>query len=185
MGRDYNGSILGKFWNGIQGSDDIGRLVTIDPYIKYCWLGCQCDADIENSIFCSVCFKTRAEHIYCITGNTDNTDNTDEKCLYIEMPYLIYDLDKSTHYQELIVNLNDLETKINKDIIEEYTKIEYRDDILDVFTGIFNNVIMILELIEDKEEKQCQSILVARYILGQQIEYSLNKTGNCIVNCEW
>ena len=42
MGRFYNGDIEGKFWFGIQDSDDVKNLVTIDGYVYYSWKVCDC-----------------------------------------------------------------------------------------------------------------------------------------------
>ena len=62
MGRYYHGAIGGKFWVGIQGSGDIGNLVTITPEISYEWKACLCCASIEDNDYCSDCYESKEEH---------------------------------------------------------------------------------------------------------------------------
>ena len=40
MGRFYSGDIEGKFWFGIQDSNDIENLVNITSNIEYAWKVC-------------------------------------------------------------------------------------------------------------------------------------------------
>ena len=54
MGRHYDGDIIGKFWFGIQDSNDITNLITMDSYKYYIWKGCGCNADIEHSNYCNI-----------------------------------------------------------------------------------------------------------------------------------
>ena len=45
MGRFYSGDIEGKFWFGVQDSDDIKNLVTIKGNNDYSWKVCNCVAE--------------------------------------------------------------------------------------------------------------------------------------------
>jgi hypothetical protein len=182
MGRHYNGDIHGKFWFGIQDSNDITNLITIDSYQYYNWKICGCCADIEGSNYCTDCYSSIKEHIEDIKAN----DDYDDACLYYEECCQDYNIDKSTHYQELVDNMNKLKKGINDEIIEEFDKIPQDDNILDAFTGVFDNVLpFINKMKEEKQEKKELEILVARYTLGFQIEYCLRKTGVCNVACEF
>ena len=184
MGRHYNGDIIGKFWFGIQDSNDINNLITMDSYKYYIWKGCGCNADIEHSNYCTDCYKTIKEHIDYVTS----TDNYEDECLYGEECCQDYIID-TTHYQELVDNMNELKKEINDEIIEEFDKIPQDDNILDAFTGVFDNSLALLNSIikekQEKLEKKKLEILVARYTLGYQIEYCLRKTGVCNVACEF
>ena len=63
MGRFYSGDIEGKFWFGVQGSDDIQNLVTISEHIYYSWKACNCSADIDADNYCKFCYENKEEHI--------------------------------------------------------------------------------------------------------------------------
>ena len=49
MGRFYSGDIHGKFWFGIQDSNDINNLVTSEFIIGYCWKECNCEILLNNN----------------------------------------------------------------------------------------------------------------------------------------
>ena len=88
-------------------------------------------------------------------------------------------LDKETHYEELQETIRSLKKQIPNEIIQEFDKIEQSDKILDAFTGVFDDSVKKLNKIDfdSKKEKNNQTILIARYTLGYQIEYCLRKTG--------
>ena len=78
--------------------------------------------------------------------------------------------------------MSELKKGINDEIIEEFDKIPQDDNILDAFTGVFDNVsYQLLNSLknesQEKQEKKELETLVARYTLGFQIEYCLRKTG--------
>jgi len=76
----------------------------------------------------------------------------------------------------------DLKKEIPEEIIAEFDKIEQNNDILDAFTGVFNNTHQILNKRDDLPKNLSE--LVARYTLGYQIEYCLRTTDSCNVSCE-
>ena len=81
--------------------------------------------------------------------------------------------------------MNIIRKDINEEIMKEFDKITQDDNILDAFTGVFDNTIKILNTMNiDKENKAKQLPLIARYTLGLQIEYCLKKNGTCNVSCE-
>ena len=59
-----------------------------------------------------------------------------------------------------------------------------KEDILNAFTGVFDNTHKSINNIENKEERQKIAELVARYTLGYQIEYCLLKQGDCNIHCD-
>ena len=49
MGRYYSGSVEGKFWFGIQPSNDIENLINIQANApKLLWIGCNCYVEDET-----------------------------------------------------------------------------------------------------------------------------------------
>jgi hypothetical protein len=199
MGRFYHGAIEGKFWFGIQDSDDIEKLVNIKPEIPYMWKACLCCAEIDinnnEDNYCKDCYESKEEHEEAvIEADGENEDN----CLYVEEQTICYYLDRDSHYTELKENMDILKSKIDQRIIDEFDKIEQNDKILDAFTGVFDNSVKKLNEI-NKERKQEQdelsiiadskdelSIIVARYTIGYQLEYCLRSTTeDCYVNCEY
>ena len=182
MGRFYSGDIEGKFWFGVQDSDDIENLVNITPNTEYAWKACNCFAEIDED-YCSCCYETKEEHI----NDAIEQGEYDDSCLYYEECSHGYSLDKETHYEELVTNMELLKQEIPEEIIKKFENIEQTDDILNAFTGVFDKYLPVIN--EKKEEKEGEkkelSVLVARYTLGYQIEYCLRTTGSCNVNCEY
>jgi len=200
MGRFYHGSIEGKFWFGVQSSDDISNLVTIKPEMSYSWKACHCcaefeiDIDIDNNEdkYCKDCYESKEEHEESVI---EEDGENEDKLLYYEEQSICYHLDKDSHYDELKKNMDILKSKIDPKITDEFDKIEQNDKILDAFTGVFDNSLKILNEIEkekDKENNKNESDvnkdyleLVARYTIGYQLEYCLRTTeDDCYVNCE-
>ena len=186
MGRYYHGAIEGKFWFGIQGSGDIGKLVTITPEMSCIWKACLCCANIEDDAYCNDCYESKEEHEEAvIEEDGENEDN----CLYIEEQTVTYYLDRDSHYTELKGNLDALRLEIEPEIIAEFDKIEQNDKILDAFTGVFDTSLKKLKDIEKKMgiyEALLHNEIVARYTIGYQLEYCLRATEvDCYVDCEY
>ena len=183
MGRFYSGDIEGKFWFGVQDSNDIENLVTITGNIYYSWKACNCTAEIDDYDYCTDCYESKNDHI----ENAIEEEEYEDECLYYEDCSCGYSLDKETHYEELLMNMEKLKKEIPNKIIEEFDKIEQNDKILDAFTGVFNKTCDVLTSITfDIEEKKAHHLcLLARYTLGYQIEYCLRTTGDCNVHCEY
>ena len=184
MGRYYNGDIEGKFWFGVQSSDDVENLVTITPNTYYSWIGCGCNAEIEDETYCHSCFQSQTEHEEAVI---EEYEDADLECLYMEMQTNGYSLDKDTHYSELLDNMNKLKLGLNKDFINEFDNIEQNEKILNAFTGVFDKTCNIIDEInfENDYEKNEVCKLAARYTLGYQIEYCLRTTDSCNILCEY
>jgi len=188
MGRFYHGSIEGKFWFGIQSSDDISNLVTITHVQQYSWKSCNCCAEINmdnfsEDMYCNDCYESKEEHEASVI---EEEGENDDDCLYYEEQSISYHLDKDTHYDELKQNMDILRSKIDTKVIDEFDKIEQNDKILDAFTGVFDNSLKKLnEIQKEKDENKEYIALVARYTLGYQLEYCLRTTeDDCYVYCE-
>ena len=186
MGRCYCGDIEGKFWFGVQDSNDVENLVTMESCICYSWKVCNCVAEIDDDTYCRECYEDKDAHI----ADAKENDEYEDECLYYEEQSEGYSLDKITHYEELIGEMMKLKSQIPDEIIESFNKIEQNDKILNAFTGVFNDTHKLVYSIKyqdtesKNEEQQKLSILVARYTLGYQIEYCLRNTESCNIICE-
>jgi hypothetical protein len=184
MGRFYDGDIQGKFWVAVQESSDVENLVTINPIQDYSWKVCHCSVDTDSEKYCRDCYDCIREHIEAATDEGEYED----ECLYYEDSSQGYILDKETHYEELVKNMELLKKEIPEKIINEFEKIEQNDKILDAFTGVFNEPMKYInddDKNTDDNKKQQLRVFLARYILGYQIEYCLRTTESCNINCEY
>jgi hypothetical protein len=183
MGRCYYGDIEGKFWVAIQSSDDVENLVSVEPYNFYSWKVCDCRAEIDDYDYCTDCYESIDDHI----EQAIEEDEYEDKCLYYEEGYNGYSIDKDIHYNELMDSMTRLKSNLPNKIIEEFDKIEQTDQILNAFSGVFNDSLKVLDIItfNNEDEKVSQLRLLARYTLGYQIEYCLRTTGSCNIQCEF
>jgi len=184
MGRFYHGDIEGKFWFGIQDSDDIRNLVDMKSYIYYSWHVCDCVAEIDKDNnkhkYCKYCYESQEDHIKDAIEN----DCYEDSCLYYEDYTVGYSLDKSTHYEELCISMDKLKLEIKDEIINAFDKLEQNDDILDAMTGVFNDIHGSIKNVYNDDYNKSHLELIARYTLGYQIEYCLRTTDTCNINCE-
>jgi hypothetical protein len=70
MGRYYSGTISGKFWFGVQSSDDPSYF-GVEPSQQMCYRACYCvaDYDASPSSFCENCFTSRADHVAAVASD--------------------------------------------------------------------------------------------------------------------
>ena len=191
MGRFYGGDIEGKFWFGIQPTQDINNLIkNINFKTNYTWKVCDCSVENENLTYCNDCYENKEAHKLEVLKEEDyDTDDTDDTVDTIELCYedncIDYLVEKNKHLEELTTNMNILEKEINEEILKEINNIPQNKGILDACSGIFNNVFKTLNSIDlnDKEHKK-QSKLTSRYLLGYQILYHLKNNDTCFVYCE-
>jgi hypothetical protein len=208
MGRFYNGNINGKFWFGVQSSDDISNLININYKEVFQWFGCNCTLEDEDEFqneYCNICYNSKdefmADAIYEMT-------ETDVKPYYT-VEQITYDITADEHLQQLEASLSNLEKKIHKSIIDAFKEIT--EDTSDAFNGVFENVFKIYdeliatnlkeEEVESVAEEEEESVaeeeesvakveeesadeLVARYTLGFQIKQCLIQNGSCYVCCD-
>ena len=76
------------------------------------------------------------------------------------------------------------ELKLSRSVLY-YECIENNDKLLNAFEGAFEKTIDVFETLEIEDTKrQDLAVLMARYTLGLQIKYCLEKNGDCSVYCE-
>lgn len=183
MGRYYYGDIEGKFWVGVQSSGDICELIDIEPNNSYLWKVCLCSADVSSqddvlSQYCKDCYKSRDEHIQAALDEGEDDDND---TLYFEDNFIGFNIEKSTHYQELLDSMEKIKQLIPHDIVQSFENIEQTDDILNAFTGVFDTTHNLINNTDNSHETE---VLIARYTLAYQIEYCLRNNDSCEVSCE-
>jgi len=187
MGRFYSGNIEGKFWVGVQCSNDIENLVNVAPSTCYAWKVCNCVAEIDVHHYCEQCYETKEEHIDRVNEEYDDDDDDDDVgCLYYTESSQAYDLDEETHYHELADSMNELKTELGEMLVQKFDAITQNDDILRADTGVFNSVHeYYTNTVKNDMRRRELDILVARYTLGYQLEYCLRTNGTCSVVCEY
>jgi hypothetical protein len=110
MGRFYDGDIQGKFWFGVQDSDDIENLVNVKSGMYYGWRVCNCFAEIDCHEYCKDCYDSKEAHI----ESAIEEEEYEDECLYYEECTFGYSLDKDTHYEELPKRSSPNSIKSNK-----------------------------------------------------------------------
>jgi hypothetical protein len=192
MGRFYWGDIEGRFWFGVQDSDDISNLINITYISTYSWNCCDCYADIKYDKYCSECYGSYEEHKQAIHEDADSDFDADadevidiSNKLYYQDNNISYEIYKDDHYDELLKSLKDLEPKLTDKVMQEFATIEYDDKILNTFEKSFVKT----ELVFKEEVKNglldmSSANILARYILGTQVKYCLEKNGSCAITCE-
>ncbi len=207
MGRFYNGNINGKFWFGVQSSDDISNLININYKEVFQWFGCNCTLEDESEFqneYCNICYNSKDEFM---ADAIYEMSESDVKPYYI-VEQITYDITADEHLQQLEESLLKLEKKIHKSIIDAFKEIT--EDTSDAFNGVFENVFKIydeliatnlkeeeVESVAEEEESVAEEVesvakveeesadeLVARYTLGFQIKQCLIQNGTCYVCCD-
>jgi hypothetical protein len=171
MGRYYTGQISGKFWFGIQNSDD-ATYFGKEPDEVYTFYVCSCELHIEDidkenkeSIYCENCYDSFEEH------RNDMKDNE-------------YDDTQTWHLSESEIRYSFQES--DKEIVQQ--KIQELEDIvgnyMDSYTIIENDMEIEYEFTVPKNVPNEQIPLLAKLCLGKQIAYCLEKTGSCSFSAE-
>lgn len=175
MGREYYGDIEGKFAFGIQNSNDIENLITIDYREQYCYYGCGCIAENINEKYCKTCYNSFDEHLKiakeedCIPNNT----------LIREDNIIIYEIEKDKHFLELKKKMIEISDFLPPNVINEFKKIKNNEEIIDGYSKIYSNVFKEMDKYVEVNLKY-----LYLYKLGIQIEYILKKQDKCMVYCE-
>jgi hypothetical protein len=181
MGREYLGDISGKFGSGIQSSCDIENLININYSKEYEWYGCCCQLEEEELYkekYCIECYESYEDHYENVKEDIDEEiDN-----LFYETSFILYDIRKDEHYDQLIESLNNLKEQLPEDVIEEFEKIKNHKDIIDGYSEIFKDA---YNKYDNHNFNNSDLLLYfLRYKLGMQIKYVLEKENSCFVSCE-
>lgn len=152
MGRFYNGDINGKFWFGVQSSDDISNLLDIDSDMVCEWYGCGCtlhDDNNEDNEYCIECYNNKEDFLL---NASEEMEADGSSIPYRETNEIVYYISSSQYLKPLEEKLNELEQKIHKSIIDAFKEIT--GDVSDVFTGVFDNVLEMYDnLMNEKSAK--------------------------------
>lgn len=171
MGRYYSGSIEGKFWFGIQGSNDIENLINIqanEP--KLLWIGCNCYIEDENDEYCKDCYDSLEDFL------DKEEEDIENGIHFYEDNEISYDVDES-YLQELKNALETIEKTFDDHLKELCNKLP--NNLQNAFDGHFNEIIT---YVSEKENKPLGKI--ATYCLGRQIKACLENEGQCSLYCE-
>ncbi len=195
MGREYFGDISGKFAFGIQSSCDIQNLIRNITYVQeYVWYGCGCTLDNPNnttSAYCIDCYENYDQHFQDVgdwlNGIEDNKTESGSIQLFGETSQIIFNIKKSDHLAPLLDTLAKLKILLPKMVIDQFSKIEDHEEIVDGYSKIYRNMdyeIIKAEMEKDADKHNTLWEYYFRYVLGLQIKYVLLKQEECFVSCE-
>ena len=171
MGRYYSGSIEGKFWVGLQSSNDIENLINIqanEP--RLLWIGCNCYIEDENDEYCKDCYNSLEDFL------DKEGENIENGIHFYEDNEIIYEIDEG-HLQELKESLKSIETTFDEHLKELCNKLP--KNLQNAFEGHFDTI---TTYISENETHPLNKI--ASYCLGRQVESCLENEGQCILYCE-
>jgi len=176
MGREYFGDIEGKFAFGIQNSNDIENLISIEYIEKFKYLVCNCVKEENGKNYCDDCYASHEEHVK--VALEEECIEEDDENLFSEDNYILYEITQE-HKKELIENLEELKNLLPENVLQKFNEIKNNERIINGYDDIFKNISIEM----DKYVEQ-QSIYFFRYKLGLQILYILNKQDTCNLYCE-
>ena len=198
MGRYYGGDIEGKFWFGIQSSDDVSNLVSCEEIQHLIWVGCGClleHADLIDMkkkcndscgdlcchVYCKDCYESYEEHKQII-NEENGWEEGDE--VYDDDNSISYAITADEHLEELKTSLHNIELQLPEELVQKYRYLENDEKIVCAthFNVITNEYLD--TLFHSEDEKKKYYTLIARYQLGLQIKYVLVKDGDCNIHCE-
>ena len=170
MGRYYTGTISGKFWFGIQDSNDASHFTNtlIIPQPDYQYYVCGCDVDYND--YCINCFPDYDSH----KNSMDDYDKSSLNSIKLayKSNYIKYEFN-AADLEFIKIKLDMLENEIGYDLIEKLNLTIGDNNGFEYYINynILNNNDALLKII-------------ARWCLGKQIEKAIIMTGNCNINCE-
>ena len=168
MGRFYNGDINGKFWFGVQSSDDISNLLDIDSEMVCEWYGCGCtlhDDNNEDNEFCIECFNNKEDFLL---NASEEMEADGSSVPYHETNEIVYYISSSQYLKPLEEKLNELEQKIHKSIIDAFKEIT--GDVSDVFTGVFDHVLEIHDNLMNERSAKTEAKVEENIIINIEDE---------------
>ena len=166
MGRFYNGDICGKFWFGIQSSDD-AESFGVDPYLEYTFFGCGCGAteySNDEKPYCKYDYTSFEDQMDKTKEDRSYYEDEDKNRTFYQSEEVRYEFSKND-LSTLNETLNTLENNYAK-FIDQY-KIKDNYDEISYCMKTINN--------PSNEDL----VYVAQLCLGRQIKYCLEKKGQC------
>jgi hypothetical protein len=177
MGRFYHGTIGGKFWFGIQSSNDASNFKEslYEPVEYYTYYGCGCEVEDNNKLYCDNCYsdyETQFNELdECDVSTLSGYPIREKYMLAYHSNYIRYTFDKE-ELNHIKNKLNEIELEIGGDIIN---KLRYTIDIENQYE---------YDLDELKPQDTIKLELLARWCLGKQIESALINEDSCEFDCE-
>jgi hypothetical protein len=168
MGRFYNGDINGKFWFGVQSSDDISNILDIDSEMVCEWYGCGCtlhDDNNEDNEFCIECYNNKEDFLL---NASEEMEADGSSVLYHETNEIVYYISSSQYLKPLEEKLNELEQKIHKSIIDSFKEIT--GDVSDVFTGVFDHVLELYDSLMNEKSAKTEAKVEENIIINIEEE---------------
>ena len=172
MGRYYFGDIKGKFWFGVQSSDDAINLGGRNTDNLMLYYPCNCE-NISGKKYCNDCFDC-FEHAFEEAKNQgfidEDTNKELENVLLYKSDYI--DIIFEGHQiKELQGHIENLFEKIGTHV-KKFTMNKEEDYEYDIELSNEDNI--------QKEELE----LIARWCLAKQIEQCIIDKGCCEIECE-
>jgi len=169
MGRFYSGDISGKFWFGVQNSDDASHFgLKHTDIMTYHVCGCTCES-MDRDTYCTDCYSSFEEHVQAINDDDcidDICDNSVMTC-YVSECEICYEFEKQ-HLEIVEERVRKLENIVGQ-YMSSYKIVEKNGDIqYDIDDDI-------IPTIGDSETL----MYIARLCLGKQILYCLQQKGQC------
>jgi len=170
MGRYYYGDIHGKFWVGVQSSDD-ASFFGVNPQDEYRYHGCHCsateevtgDSDHDQLLYCQQCYDSYVQHY------EDTIDQRDDMIIY---------LSNEIRYEFDISDMETLDNTIR--LLEEHVG-QFMNHYI-IHTD--NNGISYEYSHPNQEPTENQLHSIARLCLGKQIKYCIEQNGSCRFSAE-
>jgi len=197
MGRFYHGDICGKFWFGIQSSDDASNLGgKIQLVYRFHVCGCEYECEQEdptehnNKVFCMNCYKSYEEHLQALYDDNINNqeeeepDKKEEETLwYLNESEIFYSFQSEKDLPWVEKCMNHLQEKVGEYIQTfcflddtENEHFEYDVELSPLFQQEFNNGKI--------QQKQQTLEEIARLCLAKQIFHCLQQKGECAFYAE-
>lgn len=172
MGRYYSGQISGKFWFGIQSSDDASNF-GVKHRTLFSYFLCNCGCENKSISYCNDCYGSYEEHRQAIIDDEENDleFNKRRKNLWRKDESEIYYTFKKRHIKKVEQIVKDLDKEVGQYIIGYNIKDE-NDEIEYDYENIDDTI--------DKDKME----LLARFCLGRQILYCLKKHYTCTFYAE-
>ncbi len=179
MGRDYFGTISGRFWFAVQDSDDASNFKSdinyLGPIRIYEYLECCCFNEESDSPYCVNCYSNYDDHYEHIDEELKKHYNKGEYLIQ-ENNFIKYNF-KDDELSFVSKQLEKLEEIIGDNMINEIKKTyTINKDERGQFEYDFDYDISNCHL-KIKE-------LLARWCYGRLIEHSIKELGHCIIYCE-
>jgi hypothetical protein len=199
MGRYYSGQIAGKFWFGVQSSNDASYFgIEHIEILRYHVCGCErkerdaapgCSTDVAlqdevagpetlakvSQLYCTDCYSSLDEHKQSMIDEMDEDDDDIDysQTWYLPQHEICYEF-TSNHIEMVDSEIKALENAVGK-YMSGY-KIE--DDGDEITYSYAVPELDELGIAMSRPQKDELS-LIARLCLGKQISYCLHKHGRC------